>query len=41
MVRLMYVTTDNVDWEDGIIKNVHLATFTQEYKNLLERSSAV
>jgi hypothetical protein len=38
---LMYVTTDNVDWEDGTIKSVSLTTFTQEYKNLLKRSSAV
>jgi hypothetical protein len=41
MVQLVYVTTDNVDWEDGIIKRVSLTTFTQEYKNVLERSSPV
>jgi hypothetical protein len=34
MVQLMYVATNNVDWEDGTIKNVCLATFTQETKNL-------
>ncbi len=41
VVWLMYVTTNNVDWEDGTIKNVHFVTFTQECKSLLERSSAV
>jgi hypothetical protein len=30
-----------VDWDNGTIKSVSLATFTQEYQNLLERSVSV
>ncbi len=41
MVRLMYATTNTVDWEEGTIESVHLGTFTQEFKNLLEHSAAV
>ncbi len=41
MIWLMYVTTDNVDWEDGTIKSVSLATFTQECRNILKKFSVV
>ncbi len=41
MVRLMYASTKTVDWAEGTIKSVLLGTFTQEFKNLLERSAAV
>ncbi len=41
IVRLMYATTNTVDWEEGTVKSVHLGTFTQEFKNLLERSAMV
>ncbi len=41
MVRLIYATTNMVDWMEGTIKSVCLDTFTQEFKNLLERSAAV
>jgi hypothetical protein len=41
MVRLMYATTNTVDWEEGTVASVCLGTFTQEFKNLLERSAAV
>jgi hypothetical protein len=41
MVRLMYATTNTVHWLEGTVKSVHLGTFTQEFKNLLERSAAV
>ena len=30
-----------IDWAEGTIKSVLLGTFTQEFKNLLERSAAV
>jgi hypothetical protein len=36
MVCLMYATTKTVDWDNGTIKSISLATFTQEYQNLLE-----
>jgi hypothetical protein len=41
MVRIMYAMTKTVNWEDGTIKSISLATFTQEYQNLLERSVSV
>jgi hypothetical protein len=41
MVHLMYAMTKTADWDDGTIKFVSLATFTQEYQNLLERSISV
>ncbi len=41
MVRLMYASTKTVDWAEGTIESVLLGTFTQEFKNLLERSAAV
>jgi hypothetical protein len=41
MVRLMYTTTKTVNWDKGTIMSVSLATFTQEYQNLLGRSISV
>jgi hypothetical protein len=41
MVRLMYATTNTVNWVEGTVKSVRFGTFTQEFKNLLERSAAV
>ncbi len=29
------------NWDEGTVKDVHLVTFTQEYKNLLERLAMV
>jgi hypothetical protein len=40
MLQLMYVGGD-IDWEEGTVKNVKLADFTQGFKNLLGRSAAV
>jgi hypothetical protein len=41
MVRLMYAMTKTIDWDNGTIKSVSLATFTQKYQNLLECSVSV
>jgi hypothetical protein len=41
MVRLMYATTNTVDWVEGTVESVCLGTFTQEFKNLLEHSTMV
>jgi hypothetical protein len=40
MVRLMYATAVP-NWDESTVKDVRLATFTQEFKNLLERSAMV
>jgi hypothetical protein len=40
LLQLMYAGGD-IDWEEGTIKNVQLADFTQGFKNLLVRSAAV
>jgi hypothetical protein len=40
MVCLFYCYGD-IDWEEGTVKNIHLATFTQEYKNLFDRLATV
>jgi hypothetical protein len=40
MVRLMHATTVP-NWYECTVKDVHLETFTQEYKNLLERLAMV
>ncbi len=40
MLQLMYVGGE-VDWEEGTIKNLRLATFAQGFNNLLDRSAAV
>jgi hypothetical protein len=40
MLQLMYAGGD-IDWEEGTVKNVQLADFTQGFKNLLGRSTAV
>ncbi len=37
----MYATTKTVDWDNGTIESFSLATFTQEYQNLLEHSVSV
>jgi hypothetical protein len=40
MLKLMYaVAVPN--WDEGTVKSVRLASFTQEYKNLLKRSATV
>jgi hypothetical protein len=36
MLKLMYACS-NIDWEEGTVKNIHLATFAQGFKNLLNR----
>ncbi len=41
IVRLMYATTKTVDCDNSTIKSISLATFTQEYQNLLEHSISV
>jgi hypothetical protein len=41
MVCFMYATTKTVNWDNGTIKSISLATFTQEYQNLLEHSVSV
>ncbi len=41
MVWLMYATTNTVNWVEGTVKSVCLGTFTQEFKNLPERSARV
>ncbi len=37
----MYATTKTVDWDNGTIKSVSLAIFTQENQNLLEHFVSV
>jgi hypothetical protein len=41
MVRLMYAVTKTIDWDNGTIKSISLATFTQEYQHLHEHSISV
>ena len=40
MLQLMYATGD-VNWDDGTVKNIRVATFSQGFKNLLSRSASV
>jgi hypothetical protein len=40
LLKLMYAC-NNIDWEEGTVKNIHLATFAQGFKNLLGRSAMV
>ncbi len=40
MVCLMY-SGGNINWEEGMVKDICLPTFTKEYKNLLERLASV
>ncbi len=40
MLKLMYACRD-IDWEEGTVKSIHLATFVQGFKNLLDRSATV
>jgi hypothetical protein len=38
MLKLMYACS-NINWEEGTVKIIHLATFLQGFKNLLNRSA--
>jgi len=40
MLQLMYATGD-VNWDDGTVKNIRVATFSQGLMNLLSRSASV
>ncbi len=40
MLRLMYVSRE-IDWDEGTVKNIQLATFVQDFKNLLDRLAMV
>jgi hypothetical protein len=40
MLQLMYATND-VNWDDGTVKNIRVATFSQGFLNLLSRSVSV
>jgi hypothetical protein len=40
MLKLMYMIAVS-NWEEGTVKCMRLASFTQEYKNFLERLAAV
>jgi hypothetical protein len=40
MLKLMYACGD-INWEEGMVKNIHLATFAQGFKNLLDRLATV
>ena len=40
MLQLMYATGD-VNWDDGSVKNIRVATFSQGFINLLSRSASV
>jgi hypothetical protein len=39
-LRLMYASGE-IDWDEGTVKNIQLATFAQGFKNLLDRSATV
>jgi hypothetical protein len=40
MLKLTYAC-GNINWEEGMLKNIHLATFAQGLKNLLDMSATV
>jgi hypothetical protein len=40
MLQLMYATGD-INWDDGSVQNVRVATFSQGFLNLLSRSASV
>jgi hypothetical protein len=40
MLQLMYAISE-IDWDDGVAKNICLATFSQRFLNLLARSASV
>jgi hypothetical protein len=40
MLKLMNACGD-INWEEGMVKNIHLATFAQDFKNLLNRLATV
>jgi hypothetical protein len=39
MLQLFYATGD-INWDDGVIKNIKVATFLQGFRNLLARSTS-
>ena len=40
MLQLMYATGE-INWDDGTVKNIRVATFSQGFLNLLSRSASV
>jgi hypothetical protein len=40
MLQLFYATGD-INWDDGVVKNIKVATFLQGFRNLLARSTSV
>jgi hypothetical protein len=40
MLKLMYACND-IDWEEEMVKNIHLAIFAQGFKNLLDKSATI
>ncbi len=40
MLRLMYASRE-IDWDEGTVQNIQLATFAQGFKNLLDRLATV
>ena len=40
MLKLFYVSCD-IDWDEGTVKNVTLATFSKGFKDLLDRTATV
>ncbi len=40
MLKLIYACGD-INWEEGMVKNIHLAIFVQGFKNLLDRPATV
>ena len=40
MLQLFY-TTANINWDDGVVKNIKVANFSQGFQNLLARAASV
>jgi hypothetical protein len=40
MLQLMYAS-GKINWDNGVAKNIRLATFSQGFLNLLARSASV
>jgi hypothetical protein len=40
MLKLMYAS-GNIDWDEGTIKNIRLVTFSNRFRNLLDRTAMV
>jgi hypothetical protein len=40
MLQLFYAMGD-INWDDGVVKNVKVANFSQGFKNLLARSVSI